>query len=107
MEITLNNASLKINPFTQPGVPDELCDKLRLITHLHTDKEHRNKGEATALLKQVIKESSEAGISLLVEPRAYEDDGLTTKQLIAFYAKHGFVQIQIKPCIMVRYATKL
>ena len=103
MQATLNQASIKVNPFIHPDASDALSDKLRLLTHLHVEKDYRSQGQATALLKQVIKESSEAGLSLVVEPKAYEEDGLTTEQLIKFYAKHGFVQIQLKPVIMVRY----
>ena len=103
MQVTLNQASLKLNPFIHPDASDALSDKLKLLTHLFVEKDYRNQGQATALLKQVIKESSEAGLSLIVEPKAYEEDGLTTEQLIRFYARHGFVQIQKTPVIMVRY----
>ena len=104
MEITLDKARIKVNPFINPNLSDEICDKLRYLSHLYVEPDSRKQGQASALLKQVIKESNEAGLSLIVEPKPY-GEGIDQLSLTKLYAKHGFVQIQKQPLIMYRKAT--
>jgi GNAT superfamily N-acetyltransferase len=102
MEITLDKASIKVNPFINPDLSDDVCEKLRYLSHLYVEPEYRKQGQASALLEKVIKESTEAGLSLVVEPKPY-GDGIDQLSLTKFYAKHGFTQIQREPLIMVRF----
>ena len=105
MEITRGNASVRLNPFVNDELTDDECAKLRYLSHLYVDPEHRRNGQATELIKQVIKEASEAGITLLLEPKPYQDEDISLTDLIKFYAKHGFVRLQKEPLIMVKYPT--
>ena len=99
MIVELEKASIQVNPFINPDLSDDVCAKLRYLSHLYVDPEHRKQGQASALLKKVIKESTEAGLSLVVEPKPY-GEGIDELSLVKFYAKHGFVQIQKKPLLM-------
>jgi GNAT superfamily N-acetyltransferase len=107
MSYTIENeySSAKLNPFINSGLSNDEASKVRLLSHVYTDPQHRNQGYATKLLEQITKEADEARITLITEPKAYDDSDFTDLQ--PFYEKHGFVEIQSEPLIMMRSPTEL
>jgi GNAT superfamily N-acetyltransferase len=83
------------------AVPAHMRGRIREITNLYTDEPGRGKGDASALLKQVCEDADDNGIVLMLIPKPY-DKGLDELQLIAWYARHGFTQIQNNPTLMAR-----
>lgn len=59
-----------------------------LITRINVPKEFRNQGYGTKLLLKIIKDATNSKIPLFLDPSP--SDGLTKKQLIKWYSKHGF-----------------
>jgi GNAT superfamily N-acetyltransferase len=72
------------------GVPDEMKQGIRVV--LDVNASNPRKGHATKLMHQVSKEADRAGITLLLEARAFQD-GMTSDQLIKWYTKFGFIEI--------------
>lgn len=103
-KVTLNHASANISPF---AIDDEVNERVRVLTHLEVEKEHRGKGEAKALLDKIGKEADQAQIAIITEPKPYAKDGLKLKQLINLYKQSGYVELQEKPLILVRYPKQL
>lgn len=95
----VGEATCNIIPFTEAGFNQS--DKLRWITDLTVPEEHRKQGLAKALLKQLGQEADAAQISLLVEVRPTEDN-ITQSDLESLYKKHGFVEVQSNPKLMLR-----
>lgn len=62
-----------------------------LLTGIEVGREHRGKGIASKLLKQVLADADEAGaqVALVVEPDG-SIDSLDYASLEAFYQRHGF-----------------
>lgn len=82
-----------------PDMPD---DKVRVLSHLTTNKRQRGKGNGSKLLQRVCNKADEAGIILILTPHAYGDISLTNDKLIEWYTRHGFETIQQDPILMMR-----
>ena len=98
----LNEASLVVA--LSEAVPTKMRAAVREITHVMTAPEARGKRLATALLNCVCQEADANGMTLLLTARAAVggDDatplpGPNDLQLIAWYEKFGFVQLQETP----------
>lgn len=63
-------------------------------------EEERGQGHASALLREVCKEADAAAVMpvLFVEPF---DTGLSAVDLVAWYGRHGFAEIQAEPVRMM------
>jgi GNAT superfamily N-acetyltransferase len=101
-EVVVGEASCQISPYTQDGVKADTKQKVRVLSHVYVPKEHRRKGYASKLLDHVGRECDSAQLALIVEPKAYDDGEMDGKDLIAFYKKHGFIELQKDPYLMVR-----
>jgi GNAT superfamily N-acetyltransferase len=107
MSYTIKNehSSAQLNPFLNSGLSNDEASRVRLLSHVHTDPEHRKQGYATKLLEDITKQADEAIITLITEPKAYDDSDFT--DLKPFYEKHGFIEIQAEPLIMMRSPAEL
>lgn len=76
--------------------------KVREITHLETEEKSRKQGFATELLKQVCDAADDHQIALLITPRPYDNKPMKLKELVNWYKKFGFTQIQYDPVLMAR-----
>jgi predicted GNAT family acetyltransferase len=95
-------ASCLISPYSQKGMKQETAMQLRLLSHVYVPAEHRRKGHASKLMRKIGKEADESQLTLIVEPKAYDDGELDGEALMAFYKQHGFIELQKEPCLMVR-----
>lgn len=82
--LAVGHASLKLKPLA--GM--ESRDLLQIVD-LKTDEQHRNKGEATKLMKEVCRRADLSMFLLILTPEP--------KSLKSFYEKFGFKTIQEKP----------
>lgn len=89
--IQLGNASLHIG-YPQI-IPGNLRGFAREITELFVPEEHRGKGEASELLKEVCEQADQHDILLLLIA--------DTKRLALFYGGFGFEAIQSEPVILM------
>ena len=107
MAYTIENeyCSAKLNPLINGGLSDDEAAKVRLLSHVYTEPEHRQQGYANKLLAQIAKEADDARITIIVEPKAYDESEFTDLQ--SFYKKHGFAVIQDSPLLMMRSPTEL
>ena len=83
------------------GMEDKGNNKVH-INYVSTDIKHTGKGIATMMLKKTIEMFKGYEISLLVKPMPREGENLkyrTTKGLIKFYKKFGFVRTD-DPCLV-------
>lgn len=71
------------------------------ISDLATWPSERNKGHATALLREVCDEADKSATLLVLTPSAFGSDGMTTEQLEAWYSTFGFKRIQDKPKVLM------
>jgi GNAT superfamily N-acetyltransferase len=67
--------------------PGELTD-CWTVTRINIPKEERGNGYGTALLKRILADADEEGVSLSLEPSP--SGGLNYAQLVAWYRRHGF-----------------
>lgn len=95
---TLGPASLKLS-YNQQVAP-HLRGGLRELSHLEsTDKQ---KGHATALMKQVCEEADKENIMLMLIVEPYGE--MDKSALQDWYSRLGFFILQENPTIMVRQA---
>jgi GNAT superfamily N-acetyltransferase len=80
-----------------PGV-----ERLRDLTKIYVEPEHRKKGYAKALLLQLCLEADKHGVLLMLQPKPYADGSWTADELAALYHRFSFCSIQGVPPIMVR-----
>lgn len=92
------HASCKVTQ--NPDIPAHM-DRVREISSVWTDPEHRKQGFATELMKAVTDEADILGIVLILQPKEFgKSDGL--KDLISWYKRFGFVKTQNNPVLMAR-----
>lgn len=60
-----------------------------LLTRINVPREHRGKGHARALLKRILDDADNEGVTLWLE--ISPSDGLDYDQLEAWYRRRGFV----------------
>ncbi len=85
------------------ALPKRMRDQTREIAKVHTRRDSQQQGEATRLLHSVCEEADAAGVTLILWPRPYGGDvALSQGQLLDWYAKFGFYQIQPEPPLMAR-----
>lgn len=98
---TYNGADLRISQ----GPIDE--DNCRLISHVHTMAEHRRKGDASKLMRNVCMEADENGTVLVLEPKAPEHDKpMDDIDLQLWYRRYGFERIQSEPVVLMMRAPR-
>lgn len=59
------------------------------------------KGYATTLMWSVCHEADVAGITLILQPKPFGEDGLDNERLKRFYLKFGFVEFQQEPVVLM------
>jgi hypothetical protein len=84
------------------SLPVSMRDGIRELTKLHTPIAHRNKGEASQLLREVCEEADRQGIVLMLMPEPFDEPDLGATQLEHWYARFGFMTIQAEPKLMAR-----
>lgn len=67
---------------------------------MHVPAEARQRGEASALLRQLCSEADDANVMLVLFVAPF-DGGPDADVLAKWYASHGFAEIQIKPVRMM------
>lgn len=100
-ELRMNEgSSLRL---TVPGdaYPPEVQQVCRELTELYTLPEFRGQGKATELLENVCKEADDAGMSLLIHVKPYDDCKMESVRLQSWYARLGFVVFQSKPEVLM------
>ena len=83
-----------------PGVPDRLRGSTRELCNVHVPAEARQRGEASALLREVCEEADAAGMMLVLFVAPF-DSGPRADDLAAWYGRHGFAEIQAEPVRMM------
>jgi hypothetical protein len=81
------------------GVPEHMRHGMREIISIHAT--NPRKGHATHLMHDVCLEADRLGFVLLLQVRPF-DDGMTEEQLMKWYGRFGFEQIQPDPVLMAR-----
>jgi GNAT superfamily N-acetyltransferase len=94
------NEGCSLQVVINPELPQSL-NRVREIIALFTDPAQRNKGYASALIKEVCAEADKQAIVLLLKAEKYGKTG-GIEELIPFYNKFGFVHIQENPDLMAR-----
>ena len=94
-----DHASLQVK--APSALPLEMRARIREVTAVQTDPEHRGKGHAKDLLERVCiaADLSDTWLLLHVEP---SDDDTTMPGLIKLYTRFGFVPFQAQPLLMIR-----
>ena len=83
-----------------PGLGPKLQASTLELCDLRVPQEQQGRGHASALLREVCKEADAAGVMLVlfVEPFG---TGLSADDLVAWYGRHGFAEIQARPVRMM------
>jgi GNAT superfamily N-acetyltransferase len=87
------------------GVPDRIRHDVRLLTNLQTEWASRGQGHATELVNRCFTEADRWKVILLVNPEAYPvggEAGPNTDELVEWYGRMGFNEIQHAPLLMAR-----
>ena len=96
---TSGHASCKLR-YSQV-VPANLRGRLLEVTRLFTPEQHRNKGHATKLIEKLARYADADRITLLLMPKPYGESALGVPELLQFYARFGFAELQDKPVILL------
>ncbi len=81
------------------GLPADMRDMTREIVSLASG--NPAKGHATTLMWSVCHEADVAGITLILQPKPFGEEGLDDDKLKRFYAKFGFVEFQQEPVVLM------
>lgn len=95
-------SSVRISHFRPEGLPPELYDEVRLISHVETQQEHRRKGHASRAMRKLIAEADHERVALLLEVKPFGDEPIDRNALECWYTRLGFARIQDEPCVMLR-----
>jgi GNAT superfamily N-acetyltransferase len=96
---TSGHASCKLR-YSQ-AVPANLRGRLLEVTRLFTPEQHRGKGHATKLIEKLARYADADRITLLLMPKPYGESAPDVFALLQFYARHGFIELQDKPVILL------
>lgn len=96
---TYGDTSVRLSQFRPTDKPYPMC---RWLSHIWTAEEHRGKGSASRMLKNVMRQADDAHLTLILQPSNEDFAGLDIVQLESWYTRHGFVRIQDSPLIMAR-----
>jgi GNAT superfamily N-acetyltransferase len=96
---TSGHASCKLRYST--AIPAHLRGRLLEVTRLHVSEQHRGKGHATKLIEKLARYADADRITLLLMPKPFGESAPDVSQLVRFYARHGFVELQDKPVILL------
>jgi len=91
--ITLDNASALLCPVKGVSLP------VLQIKNLFVEPEHRNKGQASALITSIASKADDAHYALIVNPDPAEEE-VTIENLVKLYERHGFKHLQDKPVLL-------
>lgn len=82
------------------ALPKHMQGPILEVRDFRTREEERGKGQAGILMLQTTMEADLAGVMLFlcVDP---EDERTRRDQLIAFYARNGFMPIQTEPKVLM------
>lgn len=81
------------------GLPEDMRPMTREITSLASG--NPAKGHATTLMWSVCHEADQAGITLILQPKPFGEEGLDAERLGRFYQKFGFVEFQQEPVVLM------
>lgn len=87
------------------GLPPHMHGRVRELLSIEVPEEKRRTGLATKLLREVTMEADREGKTLLLWVRPYGTMG--ERDLIAWYRKFGFEEIQQSPVLMARAARQV
>ena len=99
MKYTYGPASLWVGG--TDAVPAVMRDRVREVSAVHVEPEHRRQGFGSAIMQAVCADADHAGFVLLLQPEP-ESGGMTIDELSAWYSRFGFVAIQESPLLMAR-----
>lgn len=83
------------------ALPGWMQEQTLEVSRVHVPEEDRRKGYATALLKHVCEQADGTNKTLILTVEPYEPE-MSLEQLRDWYARFGFVEIQVEPCLMAR-----
>lgn len=97
---TKGHASLKVG--VAKALPQHMRGSILEVSHVRTEPEYRNQGEAKMLMLDVCLDADvdEKFLLVLVEPDS--DSPMDLEALTNWYASIGFAPIQAEPLLMVR-----
>ena len=96
---TSGHASCKLR-YSQ-AVPANLRGRLLEVTRLYTPEQHRGKGHAAKLIEKITRYADSDRITLLLMPKPYGESALDVSELLQFYARFGFVELQAEPVLLL------
>lgn len=84
-------------------IPEEMRERIREVSQVWTDPDHRMQGYATELMKEVCEQADVENVVLMLQPRPYDSASCINKEkLIEWYKRFGFVITQKSPVLMAR-----
>lgn len=98
--VALGPASVVVGVCT--ALPEEMQAQTLELTRMHVPEDERRKGYASALLKHICEQADGVNKTLVLTVQPYGDMDLTKEQLRDWYARFGFIEIQVDPCLMAR-----
>ena len=84
------------------AVPVHLRGHVREVSGLVCDEASRGKGHATALMRELMQQADDLGLTLLVVVAPFSDGPMGEQQLTDWYSRMGFRILQHKPAVMAR-----
>jgi len=86
-------------------LPPEMRERVREVSRVWTDRDHRKNGYATELMKSVCEDADLENIVLMLGVRSFDSSSVVGNQkLIEWYKRFGFVVTQKEPVILMARA---
>lgn len=71
------------------------------ISRVNVPDQFRRKGIGTMMMKEACRLLDENNMSCELEPRPYDEQEISTENLVQFYAKFGFKLYAVNDCIIM------
>ena len=100
--ITIGNASAKLSDLD--GLSKSAQVQCKYLSHLYVEPKHRKLQQATKFMNQLCLEADQAKITLIINPVPYDEyNNISVDNLVTFYSKFGFTNLQDEPLLLVRW----
>ncbi len=105
MKSEYSNEYAKCRVSESQDLPQEMRFRVREVSKVWTDPDHRKNGYATELMKSVCEDADLENMVLMLGVRTFDhSSGVGNSKLIEWYKRFGFIVTQKEPIVLMARA---